>query len=291
VSINKITELTRTDIIDTLLLDKEHFTGKLDTVAFLKRVWPLESMPSEDSRFENAEGDIWQHTVNNYDYDDSHLLYTRLRITSIPDEQFARFLEACVNPLVARDAERIEKLVELFDRYLKNDGFEMRPTGNISGRTIYKVMSIVGAGGLGVAYEVVLSFAGEDRSYVEQVAELLRANDVSLFYDDYEEATLWGKDLNEHLHKVYSGSARYCVMFISNYYADKVWPTVERRSAFEKAVEAKEEYILPARFDDTPIPGLRRTVKFVDLRTKTPEELAALILKKLGRTAVPSSND
>ena len=290
-SINKITELTRTDIIDTLLLDKEHFTGKLDTVAFLKRVWPLESMPSEDSRFENAEGDIWQHTVNNYDYDDSHLLYTRLRITSIPDEQFARFLEACVNPLVARDAERIEKLVELFDRYLKNDGFEMRPTGNISGRTIYKVMSIVGAGGLGVAYEVVLSFAGEDRSYVEQVAELLRANDVSLFYDDYEEATLWGKDLNEHLHKVYSGSARYCVMFISNYYADKVWPTVERRSAFEKAVEAKEEYILPARFDDTPIPGLRRTVKFVDLRTKTPEELAALILKKLGRTAVPSSND
>jgi hypothetical protein len=56
----KITELTRTDIVDALLLDKEQpFHGKLDMISFLKRVWPLESMASEDSRFENAEGDIW----------------------------------------------------------------------------------------------------------------------------------------------------------------------------------------------------------------------------------------
>jgi len=97
-----------------------------------------------------------------------------------------------------------------------------------------------------------------------------------------------GKDLNEHLHKVYSGSARYCVMFISKHYAEKVWPTHERRSAFEKAIEAKEEYILPARFDDTEIPGLRKTVKYVDLRTKKPEELAKLIMQKLGREmAIP----
>src|SRR5260370_30245993 len=145
----------------------------------------------------------------------------------------------------------------------------MQAAGQLSGRTIYKVVSAAGAGILGTAYEVVLSFAGEDRKYVEEVAKRLSANDVSLFYDDYEEASLWGKDLNEHLHRVYSGSARYCVMFISKQYAEKVWPTHERRSAFEKAIEAKEEYILPARFDDTQIPGLRNTIKYIDLRTKT----------------------
>ena len=280
----KITDLTRTDIVDSLLLDKEQpFHGRLDMISFLKRVWPLDSMPSEDSRFETAEGDIWQHTVNNNDYEESELLYKRLRINDIPDEQFARFLEACVNPLVTRDPKRIEKLAALFNDYLKNDGFIMQAAGHISGRTIYKVVSAAGAGGLGKAYEVVLSFAGEDRKYVEKVAEILRASDVSLFYDDYEEATLWGKDLNEHLHKVYSGSALYCVMFISKEYAEKVWPTHERRSAFERAIEAKEEYILPARFDDTEIPGLHRTIKYVDLRMKPPEELATLILKKLGR--------
>jgi hypothetical protein len=62
--LRKITEFTRTDIVDALLLDKEHpFHGNLDLVSFLKRVWPLDSMPSRDSRFKNASGDIWQHVV------------------------------------------------------------------------------------------------------------------------------------------------------------------------------------------------------------------------------------
>ena len=115
------------------------------------------------------------------------------------------------------------------------------------------------------------------------MAELLKLNDVPVFYDDYQEATLQGKDLNEHLHKVYTGSARYCVMFISKYYAEKVWPTHERRSAFEKAIESKEEYILPARFDNTEIPGLRKTIKYVDWRIRSPEDVAKLIMQKLGR--------
>lgn len=83
-------------------------------------------------------------------------------------------------------------------------------------------------------------------------------------------------------------------MFISKHYAEKDWPTHERRSAFEKAIESKEEYILPARFDDTEIPGLHKTIAYVDLRRKSFEQLAALILQKLGRPhfkrAVPHRN-
>lgn len=281
-----ITEFTRTDIVDALLLDKEHpFNGKLDLISFLKRVWPLESMPSQDSRFQNAEGDIWQHMVNNNDWDESELLYGRLRINNIPDEQFAKFLETCMSPVVARDPERIEVLATLFNKHLQHDGFLAKPVGKVSGRTIYKVVTLSGAE-LGQAYEVVLSFAGEDRQYVEKVAEILKYNDVSLFYDNYEEASLWGKNLTEHLHKVYSGSARYCVMFISKHYAEKVWPTHERRSAFERAIESKEEYILPARFDDAEIPGLHKHIVYIDLRKKTPDELVGLIMQKLGRKLI-----
>ncbi len=284
----KITELTRTDIVDALLLDKEQpFHGALDMISFLKRVWPLDSMPSEDCRFENAAGDIWQHTVNNYDYNESELLYRRLRIAEVSDKQFVRFLETCLNPVIARDPKRIEALAAMFNTYVKNDGFAAQPSGQVSGRTIYKIVSLTGAG-IGEAYEIVLSFAGEDREYLEKVADILRENDVSLFYDNFEEATLWGKNLTEHLHKVYSSSARYCVMFISKYYADKVWPTHERRSAFEKAIESKEEYILPARFDDTEIPGLHKHIVYIDLRKKTPAQLTRLIMQKLGRpTQIP----
>lgn len=244
-------------------------------------------MPSQDSRFGNAEGDIWQHTVNNNDYDDSTLLYQRLKVTSIPDEQFIKFLETCMLPIVARDPGRIEELAAMFNGYLPHDGFRAEAVGVVSGRRIFKIVNATGAAGVTQTYEIVLSFAGEDRGFVEEVAELLRKNDVSVFYDNYEQATLWGKNLIEHLHKVYSSSARYCVMFISKHYAEKVWPTHERRSAFEKAIEAKEEYILPARFDDTVIPGLHKHVHYIDLRRETPTSLAKLIMRKLGRTMQP----
>ncbi len=52
-------------------------------------------------------------------------------------------------------------------------------------------------------YDVALSFAGEDREYVAQVAAALRENGVRVFDDKYEVATLWGKDLYTHLHDVY----------------------------------------------------------------------------------------
>jgi hypothetical protein len=131
-------------------------------------------------------------------------------------------------------------------------------------------------------YDVCLSFAGEQRNYVEQVAKELVGRGIRVFYDGYEVANLWGKDLFEHLDHVYSKSARYCVIFVSADYARKVWTTHERKSAQERAlVENHQDYILPARFDDTELPGLRSTVGYVDLRILRPSELASLIAKKV----------
>lgn len=131
-------------------------------------------------------------------------------------------------------------------------------------------------------YDVCLSFAGEQRAYVEEVATALKRQGVRVFYDDYEKPQLWGKDLYEHLDEVYQNLARYCILFASADYAAKVWPSHERRSAQARALTAKGEYILPARFDETPIPGLTPTVHYVDLRVTGPKELARLILEKIG---------
>jgi hypothetical protein len=131
-------------------------------------------------------------------------------------------------------------------------------------------------------YDVCLSFAGEDREYVEQVADALRDRGIRVFYDRYEEAELWGKDLYEHLAYVYKDRARYCVLFASEHYAAKVWTTHERRHAQARALEEGGEYVLPARFDDTEIPGLPSTVGHINLRRKTPDEVAGLIQAKLG---------
>ena len=133
------------------------------------------------------------------------------------------------------------------------------------------------------AYEIVLSFAGEDREYVEGVAQYLTDNNVEVFYDKHQEVVLWGTDLSEYFGKIYRGGARYCVMFISKHYANKAWPIYERQSALAKAIIEKIEYILPAQFDDTEIPGIRPTMGYVDLSEKTPEQLGTMILQKLGK--------
>lgn len=132
-------------------------------------------------------------------------------------------------------------------------------------------------------YDSALSFAGENRAYVEGVATGLKAAGVKVFYDAFEKAELWGKNLIDHLADIYSDS-RYVVMFISKEYVKKAWTTHERRHAQERALFAQEEYILPARFDDTDVPGMTKTVAFQDLRRTTPAELVEVIIAKLRRS-------
>jgi hypothetical protein len=133
----------------------------------------------------------------------------------------------------------------------------------------------------GSIYEVALSFAGEDRAYVEKVASKLNEMRISVFYDKFEEANLWGTNLLDYLSNVYGKQSRFVVMFISKHYASKAWPTVERQSIQARAIRENRIVVLPARFDDTELPGLPSTVAYIDLREKTPDELAEAIARKL----------
>ena len=133
-------------------------------------------------------------------------------------------------------------------------------------------------------YDVALSFAGEDRHHAERLAELLRAEEYSVFYDEYELAKLWGKDLYVYLSSVYKDQAEYCVMFLSEYYAQKVWTNHERESAQARAFEENREYILPVRLDDTEIPGILPTVGYLDLRSMTIEQVHQVLVEKLSGT-------
>lgn len=132
-------------------------------------------------------------------------------------------------------------------------------------------------------YDVALSFAGEQREYVREVADHLKSVGVNFFYDDFEKANLWGRDLAVHLDTVYRKDARYVVPFVSKAYAAKVWPQHEFKSALARAVGLKDRYILPVRFDDTELPGLRPTIGYLDARKLEPKEIAEKILEVLGK--------
>jgi TIR domain len=136
-------------------------------------------------------------------------------------------------------------------------------------------------------YDVALSFAGEDRPYVHDIAERLHNHGVRVFYDQFAIADTWGAELTELLDEIYRKKARFTVAFISSNYVAKSWPIHERRSALARALTELGPYFLPVRLDGTELPGLRPTVGFVDAQSITPDELVQLILQKLERPVQP----
>ena len=52
------------------------------------------------------------------------------------------------------------------------------------------------------SYQVALSFAGDQRKYVEAVARALQARGITVFYDQFESVTIWGKDGVEFFHQL-----------------------------------------------------------------------------------------
>lgn len=82
---------------------------------------------------------------------------------------------------------------------------------------------------------MALSFDGTHRAFVEAVAKILRAAGVKVFFDDFEQVDLWGRDLAVHLDEVYRSSAQFVVPFISEEYALRAWPRREFSSALARA--------------------------------------------------------
>lgn len=130
-------------------------------------------------------------------------------------------------------------------------------------------------------YDVVLSFAGEDREYVEECADILTALGIKVFYDSYEQDVLWGKDLYTFLADIYSNKARYAIVFISQHYVKKCWTKHEFKFINERMFNSETEYLLPVFLDDTKLCGIPETQGY--LTNKTPYEVAVMFAKKINK--------
>ena len=141
----------------------------------------------------------------------------------------------------------------------------------------------------GRRWDVALSFAGAQRDYVEQVAEALKARGKHCFYDADEQVRLWGTHLAEELPRIYARESAAVLVFVSADYAAGDWTRLECRAAFSRAVAEAGVYVLPARFDDSELPGLLPDVVAVDLRGYAPEQFADLVVAKLANPVISSS--
>jgi len=135
-----ITDLTRRNIADYLLMEKLVWAGRLDEDQFVVRVWPdAADLPCYDRRFTGALADIHQHRVfNPDDWQDDWIFHdSRFNLMGGDDDQFLAFLAEVVHPVVRSDEDEMAKLITEFNRQLRPDGYVLAPASYISGKPIY----------------------------------------------------------------------------------------------------------------------------------------------------------
>ncbi|SDM10214.1 Abortive infection C-terminus [Oryzisolibacter propanilivorax] len=141
----------RTNILDGMKLEQVCWSGALDDVEFLSRLYDLKELPSHDSRFKDAAGDIWQHRSNNDDWEQDWVFSDeRFNLTGGPSDQFLRFLCEVVHPVVRPDRDEALKLVSHFNDPLRQVGWELYEVERIAGRPRFNFRAVTDHGGRAV---------------------------------------------------------------------------------------------------------------------------------------------
>lgn len=131
-------------------------------------------------------------------------------------------------------------------------------------------------------FRVALSFPGENREFVEQVAGFLadEFGESDVFYDKNFEAELARLDLDIYLQGIYHDDSELVVVFLCAEYEEKEWCGLEWRAIRDLIKRRKASDIMPVRFDNTHIPGLFSIDGYVSVGDRTAHEVAELIIER-----------
>jgi hypothetical protein len=129
------------------------------------------------------------------------------------------------------------------------------------------------------SFDIALSFPGEVRPLVEQIALELerRVGPNSYFYDNNYVSQLARPSLDTLLQDIYRNRTKLVVIFLSADYQRKDWCGIEFRAMREIIFERDHKRIMFIRTDDGQVDGVFRTDGYVDARKFSAAELAGFI--------------
>jgi hypothetical protein len=102
-----------------------------------------------------------------------------------------------------------------------------------------------------------------------------------VFYDDFEQATLWGEELARYLHEIYSEQSKFCVILFSHAYSRKVWTRHEYRAALTRVVQEQGSYVLPVALDVAAIPDEFASVGYWPFNVGDERKIARAVEEKV----------
>jgi hypothetical protein len=131
-------------------------------------------------------------------------------------------------------------------------------------------------------FDVALSFSGEVRAYVEQVAAALEhlMGPDRYFYDNNYVAQLARPSLDVFLQAIYRDRSKLIVLFVGSDYERKEWCGIEFRAVREVLNARAPERIMYVRMDDGAVEGVLRVDGYIDARRFTPGQTADFIQER-----------
>src|SRR5664280_2076507 len=110
------------------------------------------------------------------------------------------------------------------------------------------------------AYDVALSFAGEDRVYAELLRDALEDLGHAVFYDLAEQHRILGQDVEAYLGPIYSSGSRYVVAVLGEMYGRKRWTLFEAKQYRDRnergeVIPIWSSNVAPTPFDETRARG------------------------------------
>jgi hypothetical protein len=135
-----ISEKTRRNVIQIFKSNNIKWSGKLNDVEFLSRLYDLETLPSTDSRYKDAKWDISTHRVSFPEDWLSDWIFgdKRFDLHHCPDDEFLRFICETIDPNVRPDRQETNDLLEEFNRALAEDSVRIEATKTKFGVSKYE---------------------------------------------------------------------------------------------------------------------------------------------------------
>jgi tetratricopeptide (TPR) repeat protein len=132
-------------------------------------------------------------------------------------------------------------------------------------------------------FRIALSFAGEKRDFVAQVAAILarQFGKDKILYDKYHQGEFSRGDLAFYLSDLYEKESDLVVAVLCPDYEDKEWCGLEWNVIFGLLKKRKAGEVMLTRFGLVEGKGLQGLAGYTDLDGLTPEQAVSFILERL----------
>src|SRR5690606_3713463 len=98
------------EIYDLLISKYEYLPQNEDLLRFLDKILNLRTLPSEDSRYDNAYDDTDKHIVQNDDWSLEYIFFERFSAFLKEDKAFISFIENLISPSFVNNNDIINSL-------------------------------------------------------------------------------------------------------------------------------------------------------------------------------------